>query len=179
VSDTQASVTGLAVPVRLPRPLATLRRRWDRAALAGAQPHVTILYPFLPAEALGPDVRRELAAIAGAIAPFEVRFDRLRRWDDLVWVEPADPRPFEGLTRLVVTRWPAYPPYGGLFDEVLVHLTVVESPTAPLDAVEAAARATLPFSGRADRLELWRQDAAGRWRPHWRLPFRQETRLRP
>jgi 2'-5' RNA ligase len=178
VSHTKPTVTGLAVPVRLPRPLATLRRRWDRAALAGAQPHVTILYPFLPAEALDGDVRRALGAIAAAIAPFEVRFERLRRWDDLVWVEPADPRPFEVLTREVVTRWPAYPPYGGLFDELIVHLTVVESPTAPLDAVEAATRAALPFSARADRLELWRQDADGRWHPHWRLPFRQEGRLR-
>jgi hypothetical protein len=41
----------------------------------------------------------------------------------------------------------------------------------PLAPVEEAARAAVPFSARATRIELWRQDAAGRWHPHWVLPL--------
>lgn len=171
MAEPASPVTGLAVPIRLPGRLAAIRRRWDRAARAGAQPHVTVLYPFLGPGRLDPGVRRQLAAIVAGLAPFEVRFERLRRWEGLVWIEPEDPRPFERLTAAVAARWPEHPPYGGLFDDVIVHLTVVESDEAPLEEVEAVARAALPFSGRADRLELWRQDEAGRWRPHWRLPF--------
>jgi hypothetical protein len=35
----------------------------------------------------------------------------------------------------------------------------------------ASALVVLPFAWRARRLELWRQDPTGRWRPHWRLPL--------
>ena len=44
------------------RGLAAIRDRWDFAAAQGAQPHVTVLFPFLPASALTDDVRAELAA---------------------------------------------------------------------------------------------------------------------
>ncbi len=164
--------SGLAVPIRLPVPLARLRRRWDRAARAGAQPHVTVLYPFLRTSALTPAVRAELAAIARAEAPFEVTFRRVRRFEDgVVWVEPEPTEPFRRLTAEVHTRWPDHPPYEGRFDELIPHLTIVEAAgdDPPLAAIEAAVRPHLPFISRADRLELWRQEADGRWRPHWRL----------
>jgi hypothetical protein len=48
---------------------------------------------------------------------------------------------------------------------------VVESDDAPLDDVEAVARRVAPFTAPAERLELWCQNAAGRWRPRWRMPF--------
>ena len=158
--------SGLAVPITIPLPLAQLRSRWDRAALAGAQPHVTVLYPFLPERELTPKVAAELGRIAAAVRPFDARFETVRRFDGLVWVEPEPATPFVRLTEAVVARWPEWPPYGGLFDEVIPHLTVVESDTAPLGEVETAVRLSLPFKARATRLELWRQDAAGRWRLH-------------
>ena len=104
-------------------------------------------------------------------AVFDARFETVRRFDGLVWVEPEPATPFVRLTEAVVARWPEWPPYGGLFDEVIPHLTVVESDTAPLGEVETAVRLSLPFKARATRLELWRQDAAGRWHPHWLFPL--------
>jgi 2'-5' RNA ligase len=163
--------SGLAVPIAIPLALAQLRSHWDRAALAGAQPHVTVLYPFLPEPDLTPAVEAELARIAATVRPFDVRFERVRPFHGLVWVEPDPATPFIRLTEAVVARWPEWPPYGGLFDEVIPHLTVVESDTAPLEEVETAVRLNLPFEARATRLELWRQDAAGRWHPHWRFPL--------
>ena len=166
--------TGLAVPIRLPAGLARIRRRWDRAARAGARPHVTVLYPFVPAVDLTPTDRAALAAIAATIPPFDVRFRRVRRFDEgVVWIEPEPSLPFQRLTAAVVERWPDHPPYGGLFDEVIPHLTVVEADddagAPPLEAIEAEVARHLPVHGRAERLELWRQDEAGRWWPHWRL----------
>jgi len=163
--------SGLVVPFTVPGALARLRERWDGAALAGAGPHVTILYPFLPCEALGPEDRAELAAIAGGVPAFEVRFERVRCFTDLVWIEPEPAEPFAALTAAVVERWPDHPPYGGAFETVIPHLTLVESEDAPLGSIEDAAARVGPFVRRAQRLELWCQDAAGRWRPRWRIPF--------
>ena len=167
--------SGLAVPLRVPAPVARLRRRWDRAARAGAQPHVTVLFPFLPTAALTPTVRAGLAEVAASVEPFELTFRRVRRFEDgVVWVEPEPADPFRRLTAAVVERWPEHPPYGGLFDEVIPHLTVVEAADPdhpPLADLEAEVARHLPFHARADRLELWRQDPDGRWRPHWRLPL--------
>ena len=169
--DGTTLVSGLAVPFRVPPALVRLRRRWDYAALAGAGAHVTILFPFLPCPDLQPGVRAELAAIAGRLPAFDVRFERVRRFPGLVWIEPEPAEPFSTLTAAVAARWPDHPPYGGMFETVIPHLTVVESEDAPLDDVEDAARRAAPFTARAERLELWCQDAAARWRPRWRMPF--------
>ena len=103
---------------------------------------------------------------------FEVRFERVRRFPGLVWIEPEPAEPFATLTAAVAARWPDYPPYGGRFDTVIPHLTVVESETAPFDRFEDVTRHVAPFTARAERLELWCQSATGRWRPRWRMPFR-------
>ena len=164
-------VSALVVPFTVPAALARVRRRWDYAALTGVGPHVTVLFPFLPCGDLGPPARAELAAIARAVPGFEVRFERVRRFPELVWVEPEPADPFAALTASVVRRWPDHPPYGGAFDTVIPHLTLVESDVADLETIEELARQSTPFSRRAQRLELWCQDGAGRWRVRWRMPF--------
>jgi 2'-5' RNA ligase len=174
-ADDSAELTSedsaVVVPIRLPTALTRMRRRWDAAAQAGAGPHVTILYPFLPCSDLTPSVRVALAALARSTQPFDVRFLTLRRFPGLVWLEPEPSAPFAGLTAGMIQRWPDHLPYRGAFDEVIVHVTVVESEIAPLDTVEFVTLGPLPFRGRAERLEVWCRDAAGRWRPRWRMPF--------
>jgi len=164
-------VSALVVPFSVPAAIARVRRRWDHAALTGAGPHVTILFPFVPCVELGRPARAELAAIVRAVPAFEVRFEQVRRLPNLVWVEPEPDEPFAALTAAVAGRWPEFPPYGGTFETVIPHLTIVESDVAALDEIEAIARRVTPFPRRAQRLELWCQDGAGRWRTRWRLPF--------
>jgi 2'-5' RNA ligase len=165
-------VGALVVPFSLPPALARVRQRWDYAASVGVVPHVTILFPFIPCAELGPVARTELASMARTVSAFEVRFERVRRFPELVWVEPEPAEPFAALTTAVVGRWPSHPPYGGEFEVVIPHLTVVESATAQLDEIEDLVRQVAPFTRSAERLELWCQDGAGRWRIRWRLPFR-------
>ena len=171
--------SGLAVPARLPAGLARLRRRHDRAASAGAQPHVTVLYPFIPCASLTPDVRDELAVVAAGVDPFTVWFTAVRRFEGVVWIEPEPADPFLALTAAVVARWPDYPPYGGIFDSVVAHLTIAEFDVAPLAEIEAEAARYLPFSAAAERLELWCQDDLGVWRPRWRWPLGHGGPRRP
>lgn len=172
-NDTMAAQpsSGIAIPISVPAPIARIRRDWDLAASLGARPHVTILYPFMPESMLTAQVRADLAAIAQTVEPFEVRFTAVRRFDDVLWVEPKPAAPFRLLTAAVVARWPDWPPYGGIFDDVIPHLTVAESAAAVRQDVGATVASALPFTRRASTLEVWRQDEAQRWRPHWRLPL--------
>ncbi len=167
----QARISGVAVPIAIPPGLARIRERWDFAAAQGAQPHVTVLFPFLPESELTEAVRADLAAVAALVAPFDVRFAHIRRFEGVVWVEPEPSEPFRRLTQAMVERWPDYPPYGGVHDTVIPHLTVAESDTAPLANIADEAGRAMPFTARAEVLELWLQDEAGLWRPNWRCPL--------
>jgi hypothetical protein len=115
--------------------------------------------------------REELERIARTVEAFDVHFERVRRLDGVVWIEPEPAEPFAALTATIVERWPSHRPYGGMFDVVIPHLTVVESDAAPLEVVEAIAAKVVPFTGRANRLEAWCEDPAGRWRTRWRIPL--------
>lgn len=163
--------SAIVVRISVPRALQRLRATWDRSASVGVPAHVTILFPFLPAERLLPEVHRELAAIAATQAPFEVRFERVGRFPDVVYLAPEPAAPFVALTNAFVARYPELPPYGGAFDEVIPHLTVAESADAPLDEVAAAARRVLPFHHRVASLEVLAEGGESRWRTHWRLPL--------
>jgi 2'-5' RNA ligase len=162
-----------AIVARVPLPLALhrLRATWDRSASIGVPAHVTILFPFLPAEGLLADVRRELAAIAATQAPFDLRFERVGRFPGVVYLVPEPAAPFVRLTDAFVARYPDLPPYGGAFDEVIPHLTLAESGEAPLDDVAAAAQRVLPFRHRIASLEVLVEGGESPWRTQWRLPL--------
>lgn len=123
----------------------------------------------MPETALTPAVRRELQAVAATVEPFDVRFASTRQFDGVLWLQPEPSEAFQRLTAAAVAHWPEWPPYGGLFDTVIPHLTVVESETAPLATLEPVVRAALPFTSRATHLETWFQGPDGRWRPRWRI----------
>jgi 2'-5' RNA ligase len=162
-----------AIVVRVPvsRALERSRRQWDWAAGLGVPAHVTILFPFLPVSRLGPAVRAELAAIAAAHAPFDVRFRRVGRFPGVVYLMPEPSGPFSRLTEAVVARYPDFPPYGGAFDEVIPHLTIAESDDGPLGEVAEHVRTALPFERRVSALELIVEGGDGRWRTRWRVPL--------
>ena len=114
-ADPSDRPSGLAVPIRAPgRPVARLRRRWDRAARAGAQPHVTVLYPFLPTARLTPT--------SGRRWPHRRRRSSRSRCasaasggSTTAWCgsSPSPPSRSGASPRRVVERWPDHPPYGG------------------------------------------------------------------
>lgn len=66
-------------------------------------------------------------------------------------------QPFRDLTDAVSTAFPAHPPYGGVHDDVVPHLTVAERRLADLPALQAAqdaVRASLPVTACVDRVLL-------------------------
>src|SRR5256885_2747997 len=98
----------------------------------GVPPHVTLLFPFVPADSLSGEVEKRLARIVGEAEPFDVTFARTARFPGLVYLEPRPSRSFSALTEVIAAEWPEHPPYEDEFDEVIPHLTVAESEDEPL-----------------------------------------------
>jgi 2'-5' RNA ligase len=165
--------TRSAIIVRVPLPpsLVRIRRQWDWSAARGVPGHVTILFPFLPAARLDREVRAELAAVAGTHPPFDVQFRRVGRFPGVAYLVPEPAEPFARLTEAVMTRYPGYPPYEGLFDEIVPHLTLADSADGPLDRILGDALSALPLERRAAMIEVLAEDRGGRWRTRWRIPL--------
>ena len=132
-----------------------LRRRLDPSAVWGVPVHVTILYPFLPPEGLDANIVADLEILFRTVPSF--RFElRTVNWfgTTVLWLAPDPDTPFRELTRLVTTRWPDLPPYGGEVSDPVPHLTVGEG--APAEQLEEAALQVaerLPIAAVAE--EVW------------------------
>ena len=116
-------------------------------------PHVTLLVPC----------PGDVPAIAEQLAPFDsfdVSFAELDRFPGTLWLAPAPAEPFRMLTAALVARFPEHQPYGGIFPEVVPHLTVAQ---ADLDAAAAELGPTLPLRSRATSAVLLDQEHAERW----------------
>jgi 2'-5' RNA ligase len=151
------------------------RLKGDPSAAHGVPAHVTLLYPFLPAQAVDEGVLGELGWFFGGIDAFPVQFTRVRRWEDtgVVWIEPASDALVE-LTRSLARRWPECPPYSGEIpiDEVVPHLTIVQTDDRALR--QSAANAVspgLPFRIVVSSAALWHQDADGEWSERASFPL--------
>ena len=163
--------SAIVVRIRLPPPLEAVRRRFDHSAALKVPAHVTLLYPWLPAEALTRAARRTLAAIVRETRAFDVRFAATRRWPGILYLEPDPAWRFSALIEKVAAGFPAYPPYGGTISEVIPHLTLVENAKAALDPIEKAASTHLPFERTVRSIEVLVEGPDGRWQTRWRLPL--------
>jgi hypothetical protein len=131
-----------------------LRLAHDASAALGVPAHVTILFPFAPPEEVDAAALRELFAAHPA---FDFVLDRVERFPEgAVWLHPEPSEPFVALINAVWSRWPEFPPYEGLHDEPIPHLTVSDEP------LELDVR--LPIGARAAHVTLIQQEEqGGRW----------------
>ena len=142
----------------------------DRPSM-GIPPHVTLLYPFVPAEAAegSLDGLRELFAAAPS---FAVSFRELRRWPEMAYLAPEPPEPFARLTEAIAERWPAHPPYEGIHDVVIPHLTVAYGDDALLEEVEANITPKLPIEAYVTEAVLLEElEPEIRWGERARFPL--------
>lgn len=134
--------------------MGELRLQHDSSAALGVPAHVTVLFPFADAE----DVDEEaLAELFSKFPAFDFELDRVERFEDagIVWLHPEPSVRFSDLTAAVWQRWPDHPPYEGVHDEAIPHLTVSES---PIDV-----QLQLPIGSRAHEVTLIEEAPDGRW----------------
>jgi 2'-5' RNA ligase len=133
--------------------------------------HITALYPFLPQERLTAEVVGQLRELCAAVPVLEVWFRRTARFPDVLYLDPEPASGLRELTASIAERWPEAPPYGGMFEEVVPHLTVARSAGADLlDGVDADLLGRLPVRARLTEACLYVFDG-DRWTRRARLPF--------
>lgn len=115
----------------------------------GVPAHVTLLFPFLPAEEIDYQVLDDLKHLFAGFEPFGFTLPRLARFPTTLYLAPEPAGPFVELTRAIAGRWPDHPPYEGAFDEIVPHLTVAQGEQELLDAAEADVAPKLPLTVRA------------------------------
>jgi hypothetical protein len=146
--------------------VASHRQRLDANAPLGVPAHFTVLFPFLPPDAICPAVLDRLKHLFAAVSRFSFQLDR-SDWfgTDVLWLGPRDPAPFQALTRSVADTFPGCLPYAGQFNEPVPHLTVGHGqPLAELRAAEQSVRPELPIKAQATAVTLiTQQSASGPW----------------
>jgi 2'-5' RNA ligase len=164
--------TALVILVPEAEPLvADWRAKYAWSAERGVPAHITLLYPFVPTERLDNDLRDELRRMFAAQAAFSFRLTRVARFPDVAWLAPEPAEPFGALTELIAARYPDYPPYQGVHDEVIPHLTVAEGGVDLQDGVDAALTPHLPIEVEVGSVELLVEDDNERWHGADRFPL--------
>jgi 2'-5' RNA ligase len=147
------------------------REKYDPAAGRGIPAHVTVLYPYLPADRIDEALLAELRGLFTGHEPFELGFAGFGRFPDLLWLAPQPDGPVRALTAAVATRWPEAPPYGGVFDDPVPHLTVaIKQPQEVFDAMEREFAAGLPLRTRVAGVHLVVSDGT-RWQHRETFPL--------
>jgi 2'-5' RNA ligase len=122
------------------------RESLDPSAAAGVPAHITIHFPWVPADRVDRSVLRDLEEIVAAVPRFAVVFERIGWFDrDVLWLDPDPKEPFISMAAESAGRWPDHPQYGGQFETVVPHLTVGIGHADELDSVEARLALVLPI----------------------------------
>jgi 2'-5' RNA ligase len=150
-----ATETAVIIPIDAVEPaVAEHRRQLDVAASWGVPAHVSVLYPFVHPSAIDDDVISRLASALVSVPAFDCTFARCDWFgEEVLWLAPEPDGPFRALTSAVWRVFPDYPPYGGVFDDVVPHLTVGDRRRGSASALQAAAATVsqqLPIRARID-----------------------------
>jgi len=161
--------SAVILPVRLPPALEELRRRRVPNARLGVPSHVTLLYPFVPADEIEPADVVRLRDRLQMQPPFAYRLERVGRWPDAIYLAPEPETSFDALAAALAADWPRYPLYG-TGEPFAAHVTIAEPGSDETErAVVVVARAVLPAARRATQAVLLAETASGRWRIAERL----------
>lgn len=90
------------------------------------EPHITIVYPFVPYDEL-PRVEARLRGVLAACAPRPISLRGFAAFPDegILYLRIADPERVLTIYRAILAEFPDYPAYGGKFgDDLVPHMTV-------------------------------------------------------
>lgn len=147
------------------------RAKHDWSAQRGVPAHITVLYPFVSTEKIDERLRADLRELFSAHPAFSFSLPRVARFPEVAWLAPEPAEPFTSLTEAVAARYPDYPPYEGMHEEVIPHLTVAEGAVDLQDAVETAITPSLPLEAKATSVSLFLEDETGWWNRGERYPL--------
>ena len=140
-----------------------LRERYDNARL-GIPAHITLLFPFVPAEKLDNALFADLHELFSTQPPITFTLTRLTEFpDQTLWLVPEPSEAFRTMTDLIVRQFPDYPPYEGIHEQVIPHLTVAAGDSSLRDEVDAAVSPHLPIRAEARHVVLLEEWPDSHW----------------
>jgi 2'-5' RNA ligase len=178
VSDLRSALI-VEVPEAYPTH-AWLERTAAAKPSAGVPAHVTVLFPFVPAHAIDDALVDDLTELFAGHEPFAFELRECRHFPHVLYLAPEPEEPFRRLTESVAAAYPEHPPYGGVFEDVVPHLTVAEGDRETLLRAEGDVRQWLPLAAQADVVTLLEEvePATGRWQARTTFALGRE-RLEP
>jgi 2'-5' RNA ligase len=181
MGDEFRSEAALVVLVPEADPLVSpFRERYDPSALEGMIAHITVNYPFRPRQTDRQLLVKELAELFSSFPSMRFSLTELRRFPDTLYLAVEPEQPFRELVESVAAQYPESPPYGGVFDDVVPHVTVAEETAgADFEDIEsefaAASKGQLPIEGVAN--EIWLMDhKEGVWSMTVPFPLAKQSR---
>lgn len=139
----------------------------------GVPPHVTLVFPFAPAELLDDALIASLRDVVSRVHAFDLELRETARFPELLYLSPDPAAPFMQLTGAIVGHFPDYQPYEGAFtlNDLVPHLTVAYGDEALLDEVEVDVRRRLPVVTHVREATLLEEVEPdwGRWQVRARL----------
>jgi hypothetical protein len=144
--------------------IADLPGAFSEGRRLGVPPHVTLVTPFAPLDEWQTSTGSRLGAVLDSVARFDATFSRVERFPDGTrWLAPDDPGPFIRLIERILAAFPGFPPYGGIHDGIVPHLSIG-------DADPSAVLARGPFSVSVHEVVLGSYTAdADSWQDHHRM----------
>jgi 2'-5' RNA ligase len=166
-----------AIVILVPQAQDVVQSVRQRYELEPAQvpAHITVLYPFMPPHDISPPVIADLQRLFARHRPLCFSLAALETFPGVLYLAPTPREPFVELTRAVYECFPDTPPYGGVHDEIVPHLTLAGVPDElaferVVREVETALRSTLPIRVTATEVELM-DNSCGEWCVHSTFPL--------
>jgi 2'-5' RNA ligase len=152
--------------------IGSFYRQHSAAGRDGMTPHVTLVVPFVPAAGIHEDIENRLRALFRRIEGFDYDLRRFEYFESgVLWLAPEPPRPFVDVVSAIVKEFPEYPPYEGVHEEFIPHVTVADSNDQRLfEQIRSEVEPRLPIRCRAEKAMLVMRGSDLRWKP--RSPFR-------
>ncbi len=167
VGRSRETALSIVVPEAEAPTLAFRTRFLERTVAGRILAHVTLLHPFVDADAVDAELLAALRALYASAAPFSFTLARVATFDAHVWLAPEPRERFVELIELTCSRFPECPPYGDVFagSDPVPHLTIGEGDNveALRDEAGRAFGGSLPLDCRADSVTLLEEHADGTW----------------
>lgn len=115
----------IIAPPRVQALAAPLMRRYSFESMLRVPAHITVLFPFVPPDALD-DACHKLTRLYADFQPFDVTLDGYGHFPTATFLKIANPEPIKALFRPVHAEFPNFPPYGGAHGahDIMPHMTV-------------------------------------------------------
>jgi 2'-5' RNA ligase len=167
--------TAVVIEVDVVELSAVYRDEYPAFHALGIPLHVTLLYPFVRPDELGAALPR-LADVLAAHRRFDFTLTEVRMFARTIWVAPEPAAPFVELTRAIEAAFPAAPHWGGAFEEVVPHATLVDGLEEgrleeTLVRLRSVVEPLLPVMLSADEAAVLAEQADGRMPVVARLPI--------